>query len=246
MADGKIKVVSTKLAKQVSGYALLGYDMQFASRVFGLAAKCEVRTQEEIHDNRPSLDTRFRELVAMDPFLRAGATVAQIDADGRNESEAVRSALFEAGIVTYGRCFNSGLRTHLSEGIFRGHLSPAKKLHEALMKIRNKHIAHSELKMERSLVGCALVEDQNYGRRPSLVMTVLALRRKVPTNERLLELKGHCDAIVAHVIHPRFLEKSRALREQLLQMPSEQIEDFVDFGAEVPVIDEFFQNTNVQ
>jgi hypothetical protein len=239
MANMKAKVVSTKLAKQVSGYALLMYDMQFASHTFGLAAKQEMRTPNEIRDSRPSLDTRARQLRAIDPVLRAGATVALIDSDGRNESETVRSALFEAGIVTYGRCFNSGLRTHLSDSIFRGHLSSAKKLHEALMSIRNKHIAHSELKMERSIVGCQLVEDHNYGRRPNLVMTILALRRKVPTNERLLELQTHCEAIVAQVIHPRFLEKSRALREQLLQMPSEQIEDFSDFGAEVPVIDEF-------
>jgi hypothetical protein len=240
MTGMKPKVVSTKAAKQVSGYALLRYDMQFASRVFGLAAKHEMRTPDQIRDSRPSLDARFRQLRSMDPVLRAGATVAQIDSDGRNESETVRSALFEAGIVTYGRCFNSGLRTHLSDSIFEGPLSSAKKLHEALMKIRNKHIAHSELKMERSIVGCELVEDHHYGQRPNLVMTILALRRKVPSNERLLELQAHCDAIVTYVIHPMFLKKARAVREQLLKMPSEKIEDFVNFGAEVPEIDEFF------
>jgi hypothetical protein len=238
MADMKLKVVSTKLAKQVSGYALLMYDMQFASRVFGLAAKHETRTPDQIRDTRPSLDARFRQLLAIDPILRAGATVAQIDSDGRNESEAVKSALFEAGIVTYGRCFNSGQRTHLSDSIFRGHISSAKKLHEALITVRNKHIAHSELKMERSIVGCELVEDQNYGRRPNLVMTILAIRRHVPTNERLTELQAHCDAIVAHVLHPKLLETARALRAQLLQMPPGQIENFRDFGAEAPVIDE--------
>src|SRR5215467_1488079 len=110
----KPKIVSTKLAKQVSGYALLMYDMQFASRVFGLAAKYETRTPDQIRASRPSVDTRVRQFQAMDPVLRAGATVAQIDSDGRNESETVKAALFEAGIVTYGRCFNSGLRTHLS------------------------------------------------------------------------------------------------------------------------------------
>ena len=240
MTGMKTKVVSTPLAKQVSGHTLLMYDMQFASRVFGLAAKHEMRTPDQIRDSRPSLDTRLDQLRSTDPVLRAGATVAQIDSDGRNESETVRSALFEAGIVTYGRCFNSGLRTQLSKSIFQGHLSSAKKLHEALIKIRNKHIAHSELKMERSIIGCQLVEDHNYGPRPSLVMTILAVRRKVPTNERLLELQAHCDAIVTYVIRPRLLEKARALREQLLQMQPEQIEDFVDFGAEAPVIDEFF------
>ena len=238
MADVKLKIVSTKLAKQVSGYALLMYDMQFASRVFGLAAKHETRTSDQKRDSRPSQDARFRQLLELDPILRAGATIAQIDSDDRNESEAVKSALFEAGIVTYGRCFNSGQRTHLSDSIFREQLSSAKKLHDALIAVRNKHIAHSELKMERSIVGCQLVEDQNYGRRPNLVMAILAIRRHVPADERLAQLQAHCDAIVTHVIHPKLLDKARALREQLLQMPVEQIEAFRDFAVEIPVIDE--------
>jgi hypothetical protein len=44
MTEKKLKVVTTKLAKQVSGYTLIMYDMQFAAEVFGLAAKLEVRS----------------------------------------------------------------------------------------------------------------------------------------------------------------------------------------------------------
>lgn len=214
------------------------YDMQFAARVFGLATKVEERSLAEKSDSRPSVEMRFGQLLQLDPFLRAGAAVAQIDQDSRNENEAVRSALFEAGIVTYGRCFNSGLRTGLSTGIFKGRLAAAKKLHEAIITVRNKHIAHSELKMERSIVGCQLVEDLNYGNRPNLIMTTLVMRRHVPKNERLEELETHCSSIVTEVIQPKLLETARALREQLLQMPPEQIAKFADFGADVPSIDD--------
>lgn len=234
----KPKVVTTKLAKQLSGYTLIMYDMQFTDRIFGFAAKIEVRSPAQICDSRPSADTRFRQLLQLDPILRAGATVAQIDQDNRNENEVVQSALFEAGIVTYCRCFNSGLRTRLSAGIFKGRLASAKKLHDAIITARNKHIAHSELKMERSIIGCQLVEDHNYGKRPNLVMTTLAARRHVPNNERLGELEIHCSSIVSEVIQPKLLEKARALRKQLLQMPPEQIENFQDFGDELPRIDE--------
>jgi len=232
-----LKVVSTKLAKRASGYALLLADMQFASRVFGIAAKLENRTPEQIRGARPSLEARCRQLLEFDPFLRAGAAVAQIDRDIRNDSEATKAALFEAGIITYGRCFNSGARTQLAIRIFRGSLASAKTTHEALIEVRNKHVAHSELKMERSIVGCALVDDQNYDKRPNLVMSVLAIRRDVPSDELLAQFQAHCEAIINEVIYPEFLETGRALREQLLQMPLEQIEKFPDFATEPVAID---------
>lgn len=238
MGDNRIKEITTKLAKQVSGYAMIMYDMQFAARVFGLAAKVEERSPAQKLDSRPSVEMRFRQLLQLDPIMRAGAAVAQIDQDNRNEKEAVKSALFEAGIVTYGRCFNSGLRTGLSAGIFKGRLAAARKLHKAIITVRNKHIAHSELKMERSIVGCQLVEDLNYGKRPNLIMTTLVIRRHVPNSERLEELETHCNSIVIEVIQPKLLEAARALREQLLQIPPEQIAEFPDFGADVPCIDD--------
>lgn len=92
--------------------------------------------------------------------------------------------------------------------------------------------------MERSIVACQLVEDQNYGRRPNMIMNALAIRRNSPSNERLTELEKHCNAIVNHVIQPKLMESARALREHLLQMSPEQIAAFQDFGAEVPAIDE--------
>jgi hypothetical protein len=238
MKDAVLKVVTTKLAKQVSGYALIMFDMQFSSRMFGLAAKQATRTAAQISNERPSVESRFQPLLQMDPILRAGATIATIDLDYRNDSEAIKSGLFEAGVVTYGRCFNSGIRTRLSASIFKGELSGAKRLHDALIAVRNKHIAHSELKMERSIMGCQLVDDQNYGRRPNLIMTTLAIRRHFPTDDRLTELESHCNAIVAHVIEPKLIESARGLREQLLEMPAEQIARFKDFDAEVPTIDE--------
>lgn len=238
MDGAGLKVVTTKLAKQVSGYTFLIYDMQFAARMFALAARQPVRTEAEIWDDRPSSETRKSLLLEAEPFLRAGAHVAQIDNDARSESEAVTSGLFEAAVVTYGLCFNSGLRTRLSDSIFCGPLSGAKRRHDALIAVRNKHIAHSELKMERSVVGCQLVADPRYGRRPSLIMAILRIRRHFPTSERLIELENHCNAIVDHAIRPKLMETSRALREQLLTMPSEQVADFPDFGAEVPTIEE--------
>ena len=59
MKDAVLKVVTTKLAKQVSGYTLLQYDMQFSSRMFALAAKQATRTAAQYSADRPSLEAKF-------------------------------------------------------------------------------------------------------------------------------------------------------------------------------------------
>jgi len=236
--NNAIKLVTTKLAKQVSGYALLKDDMEFAARVFGLAAKRHVRSVAERQANRPSAEAKARLLFALDPILRAGASVGQFDEDNRNESEVERCALFEAGIVTYGRCFSSGARTGLPNRIFVGALSRRRELHDAIMAVRNKHIAHSELKMEQSIVGCQLIDDQNYGKRLNLILTILSMRRDAPKNDRLTALEAHCRAIVHEVIEPKILKSGRALREQLLQMPAEQIAKYADLGTTNPTLEE--------
>jgi hypothetical protein len=92
--------------------------------------------------------------------------------------------------------------------------------------------------MERSIVGCQLVEDHNYGKRPNLVMTIMRVRHHVPNKERFEELEAHCSSIVSEVIQPKLLKTANALREQLIKMPPQQIENFQDFGAEIPCIDD--------
>ena len=57
-------------------------------------------------------------------------------------------------------------------------------------------------------------------------------------NDRLRELESHCVTIVEKVITPKILKTGRALREQLLQMPTEQIEKFPEFGATMLSLDE--------
>src|SRR5260221_3563666 len=157
MPHSGLKIVKSKLAKQLSGYSLILNDMEFCAHSFALAAKARTRSRAQIASG-PSAKARAEQIFALDSLLRAGAVVGQFEQDPRDDSEVLRSALFEAGIVTYGRCFNSGLRTRLTDNIFSGQLANSKQLHRLLIAIRNKHVAHSELKTELSLVGCQLVE----------------------------------------------------------------------------------------
>jgi hypothetical protein len=240
MSESRLKVANTKLAKQLSAFALIINDMEFCARTFTLAAKLPSRSSSQVTRDRPSATARLELIFAFDPILRAGAAVGQFEEDLRDDNEVLKSALFEAAIVTYGRCFNSGLRTRLSDRMFTGPFAYLKRDHETLVRIRNQHVAHSELKAEHSLVGFQLVEDRNYGERPNLVTTVVSARRNYPRDERLLEFGTHCEVIASQIVQKKILEIGRALREQLLKMPAEQIAALPDFGSHPSGLEDIF------
>lgn len=217
-----MKLPNTKTSKQLGGYCLIKSDLEFAGRAFHLASTCNVRSLEERRASRPSLQDKAKQLFSLDPILRKGAIVLQSDPDNRSGTEITRYALFEAGIIIYGRCFSQGIRVRLSRNIFRGKLSAAKSLHDRIIEVRNKHVAHSEMRMELAKVACDLVIDENYGKRPNAVISVIAARRHAPNNEKLIELREHCSVILRKVVEPKILMCSNALREELLAMPKEE------------------------
>jgi hypothetical protein len=226
-----MRLANTKLAKQVSSYSLIANDMEFCARAFRLAADLPVRTPEEALEAKPTAEERTNQIWQFEPLLRAGAAVASFEGDQRTDSETMKAALFEAAVVAYGRCFNTGLRTSLQPKIFSDSLSRHRNTHDLLIAIRNKHIAHSELREEHSVVGVELVDDPAYGKRPNLVMGIVSGRRYYPPDDRLSTFQTHCNAIIELYIRPKLLETAKALREQLLQMPPEQISEMPDFGS---------------
>jgi len=173
----------------------------------------------------------MNQLWQAEPFLRHGATVANFDAEDRTDQEVSKAALFEAAVVTYGRCFNTGTRTSLQAKIFTGDLLAQRTLHEQLLNIRNKHVAHTELREEQSIVGFHLVEDRNYGKRPNMVMGITYGRRYYPDDSRLSEFSAHCNAVREKYLRPKLLEATKAFREQMLAMPAEQIEQMPPFST---------------
>lgn len=235
-----MKRINTKTSKQLGGYSLIKGDLEFAGRAFHLASTYNVRSPEEQRASKPSVNEKVDQLFALDPILRKGAKVAQFDPDNRSEREIMRYALFEAGIVIYGRCFSGGMRVRLSKNIFRGPLAAARSLHDKIITVRNKHVAHSEMKMELATVVCDLVEDQNYGKRPNMISSVISARRHSPKNDKLKELGDHCFMILREVVEPKLLECSNALREQLLIMPKEQFDSLPDLETARPDLDEIW------
>ena len=229
-----MRLATTKLAKQLSAYALIDNDLTFCARAFALAAQTTVRTPQEKAESRPIAQEQMNQLWQAEPLLRHGATVANFDAEDRTDQEVSKAALFEAAVVTYGRCFNTGARTSLQTKIFTEDLLGQRTLHEHLLNIRNTHVAHTELREERSIVGFRLVVDQNYGKRPNMVMGITYGRRYYPDDSRLSEFAAHCNAVREKYLRPKLLEATKAFREQILAMPTEQIEQMPPFSTANP------------
>ena len=171
----------------------------------------------------------FRSYTDKNTFVR--------DQENTDNNQFERDGLFEAGIIAYARCFNSGHRTALTHKIFKNKLFERKKIHNFIIKLRNKHIAHSELKLERSHVGVSLVNDPKFGNRPSVVCTLFSVRRPAPSSEKLREMAAHCEAIIDQYLEPQIIKVGSKMREQLIGMPQDQIDRLPDFNKQLQSID---------
>src|SRR5690242_7722510 len=101
------------------------------------------------------------------------------------------------------------------------------------MEVRNSHIAHSDLRLERAYTGIELVEDLNYGKRPNAILQAIFARRNVPHSDTLLKLSEHCVLIVEHYLIPQLSKVAREIREQILKLPSPQFEALPDYFADI-------------
>jgi len=72
-------------------------------------------------------------------------------------------ALFSAGLITYRRCFNSGVRQGLARADIVALPNNAIELHDYLIAQANKLIAHSVNPFEQTKVGVLVIDEQVAG-----------------------------------------------------------------------------------
>jgi hypothetical protein len=102
-----------------------------------------------------------------------------------------------------------------------------------MMETRNQHIAHSELRLEKSYAGITLVDDPNYGRRPSGIVMAIWDRRSAPRKDKLLEMAAHCCVIIKEYLNPKMLKTGLEIREKYLKLPKEQFDALPDYFGEI-------------
>jgi hypothetical protein len=71
-------------------------------------------------------------------------------------------ALCSAMVVRYARCFSSGARDPLPHTLLDGASEEQRKLHEYVMDVRNKHVAHSVNSFEETDVTVTVCEDDDF------------------------------------------------------------------------------------
>ena len=227
-----MKKLTTKIGKQFGGYALIKTDLEFSGYAFARAA--ELSANAEPHSGEHNLFPNFeQDLETAQPRLRSGGTVT-LEGSKTSPRDFDKRAYFESAIVAYAKCFNSNLRTRLSQDIFKGALAAQKGLHLWCMELRNGHIAHADLKLERSYTGINLVADPTYGARPSGILATILARRNVPNAQTLTELSRHCARIIEHFLGPQLEKTAKEIREQMLRLPKEQFDALPDYIFEDP------------
>ena len=65
-------------------------------------------------------------------------------------------ALWTAALVSYARCFASGVRYGLTSDLFGHFEGEPREVHEYYLELRNKHIAHSVNPFEQIVIGAIL------------------------------------------------------------------------------------------
>src|SRR5262249_36370932 len=108
-----------------------------------------------------------------------------------------------------------------------------KPLHAWMIEVRNSHIAHSDLRLERSYAGIRLVDDPNYGKRPSAIVIAILKRCNVPRTERLREMARHCDSIISLYLNEQLAKVGKEIREQILRLPKHQFEELPNYSEEL-------------
>lgn len=88
--------------------------------------------------------------------------IDEVQRDPRAHHPRLAEALFTAAIVRYARCFKGGKRREVECAELLAGLEPEqRKLHDDVLTIRDKHVAHSVNAFEEGFVDAVVSDDPN-------------------------------------------------------------------------------------
>lgn len=131
-----------------------------------------------------------------------------------DNSNTLSKALINAGIVSYGRVFKGSVRTVRVdlEEIASGIPGIDKALHQFLLDLRDKHVAHSVNEFERAVAGPLMVQPPGSPWEPRGVGAIL--QTSIGINRRtLLSALTHIDLLRNHVAERVAALEAIAFRE---------------------------------
>lgn len=135
---------------------------------------------------------------------------------GGENDDLLKKALFSAALITYRRCFNTGVRNGLSKSDVTNHTDDG-GLHEHLRAMADKLVAHSVNPFERTEVGVVVVDGA-----PQFVGALSS--RLVSFGQDGLRQWGQLTVqIMERVVKPRIAAAESALLSATRRIPIEDV-----------------------
>jgi hypothetical protein len=149
-------------------------------------------------------------------FIRACCAhlVALLAGPDEVRDPALLRALWTSAVITYARCFGTGVRMPLTTAdvLGLGLQGEVQEFHEHLLAMRNKHLAHSVNRYEQIAVGALLTRPESGARRLDGIAPWI-LTHVVPDVVAVHQLDEMCRLLIEKVLEPRgrsLLDAARA------------------------------------
>jgi hypothetical protein len=134
----------------------------------------------------------------------------------KSEDVVLLRAMWTAALVSYARCFATGVRYGLTPSIFDQFEGEPQAAHEYYLQLRNKHIAHSVNPFEQVVVGAVLSPRDAQERSVEGVATLLGSNIS-DSAESVAQLRTLARAVGKHVntlreeLQAEVLEETKAV-----------------------------------
>ncbi|MCF6197081.1 MAG: hypothetical protein L3J50_10310 [Emcibacter sp.] len=150
------------------------------------------------------------------------------------ERSLVIAALHDAILIRYRRCFKNGVRELVPTEIFEDIASYYIQLHDYLMDMSDKHVAHSVNEFEQNKV-ILVVSDkkENYG--AIVKQIVMAARGSLLSLETCQQIVKLCNIIVSEYLDKVSLRIDADMDAEVAVLTNEQIRKFSVYNIEMNV-----------
>ncbi len=156
---------------------------------------------------------------------------ASMPRDDGDEYEAMlrNDALFHAALVAYRRCFNSGQRSALQREHAKKVFEGGEKIHDRLIELGNRMIAHLSIEFEAAKVGARCLVDRELDVHAYVDTWGIVLKTMIFKPDELEEFSLLCHKLETEYVHPQIEEIRKLLHEQFLQTSPEELFSMPEF-----------------
>lgn len=138
------------------------------------------------------------------------------------EADFIEKALFNAGVVAYVRCFNSGDGRKILK-IGEAFSKDQRETHAFLVRLRNAHIAHSASDFEQCICFVALSSGPDGKRDAKTVHGEILAEASRPFREAKEKYLALMHAVLDQIVRPELAKHQAAVDKEVASMSIDEI-----------------------